>query len=136
MTGMDVEELIARHPLGGDVWHDRGMSHEVFRHVRFPFVDARFPASLGAVVQRTVLEGTEPARAVIHSDDGSWLVGDGVNDPNLPGAVVVVGITHVVERDRSLAELATLPPGCIAERDSPDDAWHVRSQEWARDEGV
>jgi len=112
------------------------MSHEVFRHLPFPFEDARFPAGLGAVVQRTVLDGAEPARAVIHTDEGSWLVGDGVNDPNLPGAVVVVGMVHLVERDSSLAELATLPPGRIAERDSLDDVWHVRPHEWTPGEGI
>jgi len=77
--------------------------HEVFRHLPFPFKDARFPAELGAVVQRTVLDGAEPVRVVIHTDDGSWLVGDGVNDPSLPGAVLVSGMIHVVERDRCLA---------------------------------
>lgn len=112
------------------------MSHEVFRHLPFPFEDARFPASLGAVVQRTVLDGAEPARTVIHTDEGSWLVGDGVNDPNLPGAVAVVGMVHVVDQDPTLDELATLPPGHIAERDSLEDVWHVRSHEWATDEGI
>jgi hypothetical protein len=54
--------------------------------VPFPFPDGQFPSELGAVIQRTVLDGTEPARVVIHADEGGWLVGDGVNDPNLPGA--------------------------------------------------
>ena len=52
----------------------------------FPFPDGRFPDSLGAVVQRTVLSGDFPAREVVHTPDGSWLIGDGVNDPNQPGA--------------------------------------------------
>jgi hypothetical protein len=112
------------------------MGHEIFRHLPFPFPDGRFPANLGAVIQQTVLDGTEPARTVIHSDDGSWLVGDGINDPNLPGAVAVAAIGHVVEQDRSLAELAMLPPGCVAERDSTDDPWHISLHEWADDGGV
>ena len=71
---------------------------------------------------------------VIHTDDGSWLVGDGVKDPNLPGAVVVSGMIHVVEQDPSLAELAALPPGRIAEHDCPDDVGHI--DELAPDEGL
>ena len=111
------------------------MSHEVFRRLPFPFPDGKFPASLGAVIQRTVFENAEPARAVIHTDEGSWLVGDGINDPNLPGAVVVAGIAHLVARDPSLAELATLPLGHIAERDSMHEPWHIGRHEWVTDEG-
>jgi hypothetical protein len=63
-----------------------GNGSEVFQHLPFPFEGGVFPEKLGAVVQRTVLDGHEPAREVVHADDGSWLVGDGVNDPNPPGA--------------------------------------------------
>ena len=52
---------------------------------------------------------------VVHTQDNSWLVGDGVNDPNLPGAVVVAGISHIADADASVAELTTLPLGHIAE---------------------
>ncbi|MET7751147.1 hypothetical protein [Micromonospora sp. NPDC005367] len=59
---------------------------------------------------------TEPAREVVHTEKNSWLVGDGVNDPNLSGTVVVAGISHVADADASIAELATLSLGRIAER--------------------
>jgi len=62
-------------------------SSEIHRVLRFPFDGSVVPATLGAVVQRTVLDGTEPAREVVHAADGSWLVGDGVSDPNEPDAV-------------------------------------------------
>jgi hypothetical protein len=42
------------------------------------------------------------------------LVGDAVNDPNEPGAVVVTCIDHVVERNPSVARLASLPIGQVA----------------------
>ncbi|TDW71096.1 hypothetical protein EV653_5168 [Kribbella pratensis] len=57
---------------------------EMIRHLPFPFDDQGFPNTLGAVVQKTVLSGEQPAREVIHAPDGSWLVGDGVNDPTHP----------------------------------------------------
>jgi hypothetical protein len=58
--------------------HDR---REMFQRLPFPFDGDEFPAALGAVIQRTVLDGSEPAREVIHTPDGSWLVGDGISDP-------------------------------------------------------
>ncbi|GGQ87306.1 hypothetical protein GCM10010166_66890 [Couchioplanes caeruleus subsp. azureus] len=101
----------------------------MFRDVAFPFEDGRFPAHLGAVIQRTVLTGKEPARVVIHDEDNDWLVGDGVNDPN-DGASVVACIRHVADADPSVAELATLEPGHIAERDEPHLPWTISVHEW------
>ena len=106
---------------------------EMFQHLPFPFAHGRFPAELGAVVQRTVLDGDEPAREVIHAADGSWLVGDGVNDPNEPGAVVATHIWHAIERNSSLSELANLPPGHIAVRLGPGEPWVIDRHEWADD---
>lgn len=99
--------------------------HEMFRHLSFPFEDDVFPVQLGAVVQRTVLDGWEPAREVTHAPDGSWAVGDGVHDPNPPGASVATHIWHAVERNSSMAQLATMPPGHVAERTGPGSPWHV-----------
>ena len=107
---------------------------EVFRQLPFPFDDDIFPATLGAVVQRTVLDGREPAREVTHAADGSWLVGDGVNDPNEPDAVVVTHISHVVERNSSVAGLATLPLGHVARRNQPGDEWVREPHAWLDDE--
>lgn len=97
----------------------------MFRRLPFPFEGDSFPAQLGAVVQRTVLDGHEPAREVVHAPDGSWAVGDGVHDPNLPGASVATHIWHAVERNSSVAQLATMPPGHVAERTGPGSPWQV-----------
>ena len=98
---------------------------EMFQHLPFPFDGDEFPAALGAVIQRTVLDGVEPAREVIHAPDGSWLVGDGVNDPNLPGVSVATHIWHAIERNSSLRSLASMPPGHIAKRDGPGRDWQI-----------
>jgi hypothetical protein len=79
--------------------------------VPFPFPGGEFPAEPGAVVQRTVLTGARPAREVVHAPDGSWVVGDGEEDPNLPDASIAAHISHVVRHNSSVAELATMPPG-------------------------
>jgi hypothetical protein len=99
--------------------------HEMYRHLPFPFENDRFPDTLGAVIQRTVLEGHEPAREVIHSADNSWLVGDGINDPNEPGAVVAACMLHVIEQNSSVTKLATLPLGHAARRDNPGRPWVI-----------
>lgn len=103
---------------------------EMFRRLPFPFPNGEFPAELGAVVQRSVLDGIEPAREVIHTDDGDWIVGDGVSDPNEPGAVVATHIWHAIERNSSIVGLAQLQPGQIATRKSPDDEWTITDHEW------
>ncbi|WP_432096935.1 hypothetical protein [Streptomyces sp. bgisy100] len=103
----------------------RHEEHELFRTVTFPFPEGRFPRDLGAVVQRTVAEGDLPALTVVHDTDGDWLVGDGVNDPNLPGACIVHCLVHLAEADPSLAETASLPAGYAAYRDGPDQPWSI-----------
>lgn len=98
---------------------------EMFQHLAFPFENQRFPSNLGAVVQRTVLSGEQPAREVVHAPDGSRLVGDGVNDPNPPGASIATHITHAIETNSSIAQLATMAPGHIAQRSGPGDPWRI-----------
>ena len=108
-------------------------ANEVFRHLPFPFERDEFPANLGAVVQLTVLNGDEPAREVVHSQDGSWLVGDGVNDPNLDDACTVTHIWHAIERNSSIQELATMPPGTMARRTGPGAEWRTEPLAWLDD---
>jgi hypothetical protein len=97
---------------------------EAARRIPWPFPDGRFPANLGAVIQQTVLSGALPARLVIHDQDDDWSVGDGVNDPNAPGACAVAHMAHVLDRNSSVAGLASLPPGWAATREGPAWPWH------------
>ena len=106
----------------------------MFQHLPFPFPDDHFPDSLGAVVQRTVLSGELPALEVVHTPDGSWAVGAGVNDPNLPGASIATQIWHAIATNSSIATLATLPPGHIARRPGPNKAWSITVLEGWDDE--
>ncbi|MFF1873199.1 hypothetical protein [Kitasatospora herbaricolor] len=100
-------------------------SHPVLRQVPFPFTDGRFPHDLGAVVQRTVAEGHLPALVVVHDSDGDWMVGDGVNDPNLPDASGVYCLASLVQDDATLADTAALQPGFAAYRDGPGLPWTI-----------
>jgi hypothetical protein len=91
----------------------------------WPFPGDDFPEDLGAVVQRTVLDGQLPALVVAHAEDGDWMVGDGVNDPNEPGATIATHMRHVVDRDATVGALAELPPGSRADRQTAGDPWVV-----------
>jgi hypothetical protein len=105
----------------------------MFRHLPFPFEKGQFPRALGAVVQKTMLAGLQPAREVIHAPDGSWPVGDGVNDPNLPGASIATHMAHAIERNSSITQLAHLRPGQIARRSEAGEAWTIRALEgWGK----
>ena len=99
--------------------------NEVFRTLPWPFEGHGFPPALGAVVQKTVLDGTLPALVIGHDAGGGWYVGDGVNDPNAPGAAVATHISHAVVHNSSLSALAALPPGHVARRQSPRDPWRI-----------
>jgi hypothetical protein len=98
---------------------------DMVRSMPWPFEDWRFPAELGAVVMRTVLDGRRPALLVWHSEGNDWAVGDGIRDPNESGACVVTHIAHVVARDPTLAELAAMPPGTRADRPDRGSPWTI-----------
>jgi hypothetical protein len=57
-------------------------------------------------------------------------VADGVGDPNEPGVSVVSHIRHVVDRDASVEELASLAPGTAAERPAAGAPWAVSPFSW------
>ena len=109
-------------PSGEEHFSDR---HEMRRDLPFPYEGGKFPSRLGALIQGTVLSGDVPSRAVTHAPDGSWIIGDGVSNPNLPGASVVNHISHAVQWNSSIADLATMEPGHIAERSDPGKPWRI-----------
>ncbi|MFC5664327.1 hypothetical protein ACFP3U_15205 [Kitasatospora misakiensis] len=86
-------------------------------------------------MRRTVAEGRLPALVVIHDDEGDWLIGDGVNDPNLPDASGVYCIACIAEDDPSISETAGLEPGFAAHRDGPGLPWTIQPFSYEDDEG-
>jgi hypothetical protein len=99
------------------------VAHEIEQGIAWPFADNQFPEGLGVIAQRTVLDGREPVREVVHDAECYWLASDGVNDPNVDGAAVLVCMHHLTDVDLSVAALATMPPGTVAWRDGQDDPW-------------
>lgn len=97
--------------------------------IPWPFPDNRFPDALLVYVMRTVVEGELPALLVSHDSDNEWSVADGVTDPNVEGAVVLAHMRHVIDRDPSIEELASLPMGHDAYRETVAERWQIEPSE-------
>jgi hypothetical protein len=86
---------------------------------RWPFED---PANTAVFSTKSVTSGSEPILRVSHdADDGAWQF-FGEQSPTEESASVVA-LSTVVRLDGSVVELADLPLGWIAWRDSAGGAW-------------
>lgn len=103
---------------------------EMHREMPWPFPGDRFPEGLGAVVMKSVFSGERPVLQVLHDPDNGWGFADGVDDPNTPDGAIAAHITHVTRLDPTLAEMAKLPPGTLADRLEVGGEWHIRSFAW------
>lgn len=83
----------------------------------------------------TVIRGELPALVVARPDDDDfWLVGDGVNEPDHPEIMDLVHLSHLVELDRTLLELADLERGQQADREAVGSPWVRSPFRWADEE--
>lgn len=84
----------------------------------WPFPD---PPNLNAFTTRRVMAGDEPILAVYHdADDGAWqfIGGEWPADE-----LIIVCLSHAVERDSSVRSLADLPRGWGARRAGDNAPW-------------
>jgi hypothetical protein len=110
------------------------VTQNLVRRLWWPYPGGRFPVNLGALVQRTILDGQEPVRVVVHDRVRDWGVGDGIDDPDQPGASVVSSMWRLADADPTLQELATMAPGTLAYRESPGDPWQFDDYEYTVEE--
>src|SRR3954451_22416303 len=85
----------------------------------WPFAD---PPNLASITVRQVVHGGQPILLVVHdADEGDWqfLAGDRFHVAD--GLLVSLG--SLVRRDPSLVELADLPLGWQAWRQTPNSPW-------------
>ena len=80
------------------------------------------PPNVTTITTANILDRNDPILLVTHDeDDGTWQVLCGkTNDPK-DGRVV--GLGELFERDPSIGQLADLPLGWRAWRDSADSPW-------------
>ena len=85
----------------------------------WPFAD---PPHVATITTSKVIEEGHPILLVTHdADAGMWQFLCGTT--NNPKDGRVVGLSCMLERDASIAELADLPLGWRAWRKSPETAW-------------
>jgi hypothetical protein len=84
----------------------------------WPFAE---PRSWVTFVTAQVLEHAEPILHAVHGQDGEWQF-IGSTDSTLENAKVIA-LHEAVALDPSVLQLADMPVGWHAVRDSPQDAW-------------
>ena len=79
------------------------------------------PPDTATLVLKSIVYEAHPILFVAHDDDDhGWQFLDGLNPPS---EFVHVCMSHPVTSDPSVVELADLPPGWCAWRDSLDAPW-------------
>jgi hypothetical protein len=69
------------------------------------------PENCGVISLRQIVHKGAPILLVTHDeDDHGWQFLDGSDEPNISDAVIVC-LSHMVDSDPTLLELADLPPG-------------------------
>ena len=101
------------HDFGADEW---------------PFDDSQDVAVITTV---RVLEGA-PVLLVTHDHDGDWQILCGTTNESVDARVVCFGCAY--QRNRAIAELADLPKGWRAQRDSTDSPWICEVKDLEEDE--
>jgi hypothetical protein len=74
----------------------------------------------------------EPAREVLHDEQGYWLIGDGIHDPNVESACGMAHMSHVLDSNPHVNELAAMTSGTQAEWCG--EHWHRRLLEYLPDD--
>ena len=86
------------------------------------------PPNCATFTMKQVIEEVEPILLAVHNaDDHTWQF-IGSTDANMKDAKLVC-LSHIVELDPSVLELADLPPGWEATRESPGKPWIRRPDE-------
>jgi hypothetical protein len=73
-----------------------------------------------------VIKGNKPITYVSHDfEDGAWQFFSEDKFENFEDVAMVVGLGQMIERDKSLLNIADLPLGYTATRDSLTDTWTI-----------
>ena len=94
----------------------------------FPKSDWSFaePENVAAISTVQVFRQEYPILLVSHDDDGAWQILCGTTSDPKDGIVVCLGCVY--QKDKTIAEVADLPPGWTAWRDHLGDPWHCEQK--------
>lgn len=83
------------------------------------------PPNLAVIVDRSVVEGRDWVACVYHdADDGTWQFRASAAVPTNEADVMLIGLRSAAKIDPTVVELANLPVGWRAWRDTKDSEWH------------
>jgi len=84
------------------------------------------PLNTAVFTTKYVMEGLSKIIYVSHDDDGDWQFHG--KEENVPDSDIrIIGLGEIIELDESVLEIADLPMGFEAIRNSSDDAWQIVS---------
>lgn len=76
-----------------------------------------------------VIRDRKPITYVTHeAEDGAWQFFSSDKFENFEEVAIIVGLEEIVAIDASLLELADMPVGHYAIRETPNGKWHIRRQ--------
>ena len=76
-----------------------------------------------------VMKDRKPITYVTHEEeDGAWQFFSSDEFENYEDVAMIVGLGEIVALDHSLLELADMPVGHFAVRETPNDKWSIRQQ--------
>jgi len=82
------------------------------------------PENCATVASRSIIDGSRPILHVSHDeDDHGWQFLDGISEEL--DDLVIVCLSHILEIDPTMADLAFLEPGYHAMRDSQTAKWSI-----------
>jgi hypothetical protein len=76
-----------------------------------------------------VVQDKKPITYVTHDEeDGAWQFFSSDEFENYEDVAMIVGLGDIVASDPSLLDIADMPVGYYAIRDTPDDKWSIQPQ--------
>ena len=82
------------------------------------------PKDCATVVSKSIIDGGKPILHVSHDeDDHGWQFLDGISEEL--DDLEIIGLSHILEIDPTMAELAHLEPGYHATRTRVDSEWII-----------
>lgn len=87
------------------------------------------PKNLAVITTKSIMREGKPVLYVFHTEEEEWSFMDG--EPPKVENGMVVGLSTMMQHDSSLLELANLPPGWVAWRESRNAVWKREQYEEA-----
>jgi len=88
------------------------------------------PLNTAVFTTKFVVEENKPITYVMHdSDDGAWQFFSDDKFDDFECVAKIVGLGEIIKMDDSVLELADMPEGYYAFRESVNDKWKIQKQE-------